>query len=339
MSSSPTADMLHLINDYSVSRAIFVAASLGLPDLVRDGSRSCAELSAATNTDAAALYRLIRVLASAGVFALLPNGQVGITELSSTLLSDAPGSLRGWAVDQLGGEHYLAWGELIHSVKTGEVAFEHVFGTSAWAHRADHPASAKAFDEGMASFIGAHHQAVLQAYPFSSFASLYDIGGGDGQFMEAMLLANPNLHGLVLDLPYVAPRASQRLQAAGLLDRCEVVAGNIFESIPKGGSAYLLSRMIHDWNDVQATQILLVCRQAIGEQGVLLLVERIMPDEITPLPSTRALAVSDLNMLVMTGGCERTKAHYQALLHEASFEVRSITATSTALSVIEARPI
>lgn len=146
MSSQQTPEMLKLINGFQVSRAIYVAAKLGLADLVCAGGASCNGLAAATQADPAALHRVIRVLASVGVFDLLPDGQVNPTELSKTLLSEAPGSLRGWAVDQLGGEHYQAWGELLHSVRTGEVAFEQVFSKNAWDHRAENPQSAKEFD-------------------------------------------------------------------------------------------------------------------------------------------------------------------------------------------------
>jgi hypothetical protein len=339
MTSARSSEMLHLINGYQVSRAIFIAASLGLADLIRNGCHTCAELAVATNTAPSALHRVIRVLASAGVFSLSPDERVTMTDLASSLLSDVPGSLRGWAVDQLGGEHYEAWGALMHSVSTGQVAFEHVYGQNAWAHRADHPASAKAFDEGMASFTAAHHRAVIEAYPFANHTKLYDIGGGDGQFMEALLLSNPGMHGLIFDLPYVVPRARKRIETAGLSHRCEVTEGNIFERLPTGGSAYLLSRMIHDWNDEKAKKILAICHQAMNLNGVLLLVERVMPDLIEPCSSTRALAVSDLNMLVMTGGLERTRTQYENLLFDACFEVTSITSSGTSLSIIEARAI
>jgi O-methyltransferase domain len=281
---------------------------------------------------------VIRVLASAGVFDLLPGQRVAMTALTPTLLTGASGSLRGWAIDQLGGEHYEAWGALMHSVRTGEVAFEKVYGKDAWAYRAENPQSAQAFDAGMASFIGAHNQAVLAAYPFAKLASLYDIGGGNGQFMVAMLSACPQMRGLVLDLPHVATEAGARLQEAGLAGRCEVVGGDIFESVPSGGSAYLLARVIHDWADEEAQKILTNCRRAMGPDSVLLMVERVMPEQIDAQPTSRALAVSDLNMLVMTGGRERTQAQYQALLHAAGFALSSTTATGTALSVLEARP-
>ena len=338
MSSHQTPEMLKLINGFQVSRAIYVAAKLGLADLICDGGTTCAGLAAATDTDPAALHRVIRVLASVGVFDLQPDGQVNPTELSKTLLTDAPGSLRGWAVDQLGGEHYQAWGELLHSVRTGDVAFDHVFAKNAWEHRAENPQSAKEFDDGMASFIGAHNQSVLDAYPFGERGDLCDLGGGDGQFIASALTQFPNLRGTLFEQPHVAHRARQRLREAGLGARCEVVDGDLFESVPKGGAVYLMSRVIHDWNDDQARQILTVCRRAMDPQSVLLLIERVLPDRMCATATNRALAVSDLNMLVMTGGRERTEAQFKALLESTGFSVRSIKATHTALSIIEAQP-
>jgi hypothetical protein len=338
MSSQQTPEMLKLINGFQVSRAIYVAAKLGLADLVCAASASSTELAVATDTDPAALHRVIRVLASVGVFDLQPDGQVNATELSKTLLTDAPGSLRGWAVDQLGGEHYQAWGELLHSVRTGAVAFDHVFAKNAWEHRAENPQSAKEFDDGMASYIGAHNQSLLDAYPFADFESLYDLGGGDGQFIASALTQFPNLRGTLFEQPHVALRARQRLREAGLDTRCEVVDGDLFELVPKGGAVYLLSRVIHDWDDDLARKILTVCRSAMGRQSVLLLVERVLPDRMCATATNRALAVSDLNMLVMTGGRERTEAQFKSLLDSAGFSVLSVRATNTALSIIEAQP-
>ena len=337
MPSPSSFDMLHLISGFHVARAIYVAAKLGLADQLSAGSQTCAELAATTGADPTALRRLLRVLASAGVFGL-EGDRASQTPLSATLQSGSTGSLRGWAIDQLGGEHYQAWGELLHSVRTGGVAFERVFGKNAWEHRAENPQSAQEFDDGMASFIDAHNQAVLDAYPFERLKSLYDIAGGDGQFMSAALACCPNLHGLVLEQSQVAARARQRLAQAGLAARCEVVAGDIFKAIPRGSEAYLMSRVIHDWNDAEALQILTLCRRAMGQDSVLLLVERVLPEQCDTSPVHRALAVSDLNMLVMTGGCERTVSQYRALLQAAGLELHTVTGTSTAMSVIEALP-
>ena len=343
MNTSQSAAMLQLINGFHVSRALYVAAKLGLADLVAEGSKSSAELAAATKTNSVALLRVIRVLASVGVFEMQADHRIAKTDITMTLLSEVPGSLRGWAIDQLGGEHYLAWGELLHSVRTGDVAFEQVFGKNAWDHRAENPQSAQEFDEGMSSYIGLHNHAVLNAYPFANLDVLYDLGGGEGRLIETILLACPKLQGMLLEQPHVVPRAKLRLSNSGLNKRCEVVEGNIFEAIPENDSdkysAYLLARVIHDWNDELALKILTVCRRSMTHKNVLLLVERIMPEDIEANPNTRALTVSDLNMLVMTGGCERTKTQYSALLEASGFEIVSIRSTETALSVIEARAI
>lgn len=343
MNPAHSAAMLQLINGFHVSRALYVAAKLGLADLVSQGSQSSIELATATKTNSEALQRVIRVLASVGVFEILADKRVAKTDITATLLSDVPGSLRCWAIDQLGGEHYQAWGELLHSVRTGDVAFEQIFGKNAWDHRAENPQSAQEFDDGMSSYIGAHNHAVLCAYPFADLDVLYDLGGGDGQLIETILLDCPMLHGVLLEQAHVARKAQLRLTLAGLNKRCEVIEGNIFEAVPKNdsdnNSAYLLARVIHDWNDEFAIQILTVCRRTMTEKSILLLVERIMPECIDANQSTRALTVSDLNMLVMTGGCERTKTQYTALLEASGFEIVSIRSTETALSVIEARVI
>lgn len=337
MSSTHTHDMLQLISGFHVARALFVAAKLRVADTLRDGEKSCTEVAVATGTDAQALHRLLRVLASVGVFRLTSDQNVSLTPMGETLLTDAPGSLRGWAVDQLGGEHYQAWGELLTSVQSGQCAFERAFGKNAWAHRAENVQSAQAFDDGMASLMGAHHQAVLAAFSFANVEQLFDIAGGDGQFMQAALSAHPQLRGLVLEQAHVVPRTEQRLMRTGLADRCHVVAGDIFESVPAGGSAYLLSRVIHDWNDDQAAQILRVCRRAMAADATLLLVERVMPDFVETTARSRAATVSDLNMLVMTGGRERTEAEFRALLTSTGFAVEKCIATDTVFSVIVAR--
>jgi hypothetical protein len=338
MKPQTTSDMLHLISGFHVARALYVAAKLGLADLLANGSQTCDELSVATQTDAASLHRLVRVLASAGVFGLGSGQRVELTPLAATLLTDAPGSLRGWAIDQLGGEHYAAWGELMHSVRTAETAFDHLYGQSAWAHRANNPQSGQDFDDGMASFMGAHDQSILAAYPFEKLHTLYDIAGGDGRFITTALNAHPDLHGLVMEMPHVVPRARQRVQDNGLTHRCQVVEGDVFKSIPQGGQAYLLARVIHDWNDAQAHTILATCRQAMAQDSVLLLVERLMPEHITISATSRALAVSDLNMLVMMGGQERTQSQFTTLLQAAGFQDITVNKTDGLLSVIEAHP-
>ncbi len=333
-----TAAMLHMIAGFRVSRAIYVAAKLGVADLLRDGAKTSEELAVATGTDASSLYRVMRVLASAGVFALEDNGRFALNAVALTLLTDVAVSLRGWAIEQLGGEHYQAWGDVMHSVRTGSIAFDHVFGKSAWAYRSEHPESARDFDEAMASFVGVHNDAVLASYPFATLRKVVDVGGGEGKLLAALLQANRETEGVLFELPHVAEKARRRIAQAGLTARCEVVAGDVFESVPPGGDAYLLSRVIHDWDDDRAVAILRNCRRAMTSTSRLIIVERVIPPRIEQSMAMQALVVSDLNMMVMNGGRERTEAQYRALLEAAGFALTTVVATGTAMSVIEGVP-
>jgi ubiquinone/menaquinone biosynthesis C-methylase UbiE len=270
-----------------------------------------------------------------GVFAEDEHGRFALTPLATTLRSDVPGSLRAWAIVQLGEEHYQAWGELMHSVRTGEIAFDHVFGTGVWQYRAQHPEHAKHFDEAMANMIGVYNVAVLASYPFSTIEHVVDVGGGDGSLLITLLQANPTMKGVLFDLPHVTERAKQRIADASLTDRCKVVAGDALTSAPSGGDAYILSRVIHDWDDDHAVTILKNCHRAMTDQGKLLLIERVLPARVESSSAAQALVLSDLNMMVMNGGRERTEAEYRALFEAASFRLTKVTPTQSAMSVIE----
>ena len=273
----PPVAMLQMIAGFWVSRALYIAAKLGIADFVQDQARTATELAVATSTHAPSLYRVLRALASVGVFAEDDRGRFTLTPLAATLRSDGPGSLRAWATVQLGEDHYQAWGELMHSVRTGEIAFDHVFGMGVWQHRAQHPEKAKRFDEAMANLISVYNAAVLVSYPFSTIEQVVDVGGGDGSLLVILLQANPKMKGILFDLPHVAERAKQRIADAGLTGRCEVMAGDALTSVPGGGDAYILSRVIHDWDDNHAVTILKNCHRAMTEQGKLLLIERVLP--------------------------------------------------------------
>lgn len=331
----PPVAMLHMIAGFWVSRALYLAAKLGIADLVQDQPRTATELAAATGTHAPSLYRVLRALVSVGVFAEDEHERFSLTPLAATLRSDVPGSLRAWAMVQLGEEHYQAWGELMHSVRTGEIAFEHVFGMGVWQYRAQHPEQGKRFDEAMANLIGVYNAAVLASYPFSTIENVVDVGGGDGSLLIVLLQANPTMKGVLFDLPHVTERAKQRIADAGLTERCKVVAGDALTSAPSGGDAYMLSRVIHDWDDDHAVTILKNCHRAMTDQGKLLLIERVLPARVESSSAAQALVLSDLNMMVMNGGRERTEAEYRALFEAAGFRLTKVTPTQSAMSVIE----
>src|ERR1700686_682259 len=230
----PPVAMLHMIQGFWVSRALYVAAKLGIPDLLRDEPKNSADLAQSTGTHVPSLYRVLRALDSVGVFAEDDKGRFALTPLGATLRTDVPGSLRYFAIEELGENHYPAWEKVLHSVKTGEIAFNHVYGASKWQYMADHPDEAKIFDAAMSSFSSVVAAAVVAAYDFSSSATVVDIGGGDGTLLTAILKGNPSLRGVVADLRHVAEGAQRRLEAEGLTDRCKVAAGSFFESAPVG---------------------------------------------------------------------------------------------------------
>jgi ubiquinone/menaquinone biosynthesis C-methylase UbiE len=328
----PNFVMLQMITAFWVSRAIYVAAKLGLADLIKDQPKTAEELAAATGTHAPSLYRVMRALASVGVFAEDKEGRFANTPLSETLRSDVPGSLRAFAMVELGQEHFPAWGNLMHSVKTSEIAFDNLFKQSTWEYYAQNPEDAHNFNVAMKGLTEMLNAAVLQAYDFSGINKLIDIGGGTGSLVAAILNAYPQMRGVVFDLPHAVAEAGPMLDAAGVHDRCELVSGDFFESVTEGGDAYILKLIIHDWDDEKSVAILRNIHRAMNEQGRLLLVETVVPEGNQPHLSK----FLDLNMLVMTGGRERTEAEFSSLFAAAGFKLARVIPTESPVSVIEA---
>jgi hypothetical protein len=330
----PSAAMLRLIAGFWVSRAVASAAGLGIADLLREGPKSSGELAAATGTHAPSLYRLLRALASVGVFAEEGDGRFALTPLGATLQSGVPGSLRTFAMLQQDEEHLCAWGDLSYSLRTGAIAFDHCFGLDLWRYRARHPEGSGFFDQAMAEFTGVVDAGILAAYDFTPLRTVVDVGGGNGALLVSLLLAHPQMRGVLFDQSHVAAAARRRFEAAGLSGRCEVVAGDFFTSLPEGGDAYLLKWIIHDWDDQRAVAILGNCRRALVGSSRLLLIEAVIPPGNAPAFHK----FMDLNMMVMTGGRERTAAEYRTLLETAGFRLARIVPTATEMNVIEAVP-
>jgi hypothetical protein len=327
--ADPREALLDLSTGYWRSQAIYVAAKLGVADLVHEGPKSTEELARATQTHAPSLYRLLRALASVGVFAEDPQGLFGLTPIAECLRS-VPGSQRSLMI-MMGEEHYRAWGELLYSVQTGRIAFDHVHGKPVFQFLSEHPDKAKIFDEAMVGVHGAETQAMLDAYDFSSIGTLVDIGGGNGSVLSSVLRKHPSLKGILYDLPGVAGRAQEQLKQAGLADRCQVIGGNFFERVPAGGDAYVMRHIIHDWNDAQCRQILGNCRQVMRPEARLLIVESVIPPGNEPFMGK----FLDLVMLVIPGGKERTEPEYRALFQSAGFRLTRIVPTAREVSIIE----
>jgi len=334
MDDTPGATLGRLIVGFQVSDAIHVAATLGIADLLAEGPRTSDELAAATNAHAGSMYRLLRALASVGVFHEEESRRFSTTPMGALLRSDVPGSLRGWAM--FVGRPYFreAWGHLEHSIRTGDNAFRHVHGTDVWTYRADHPDESAIFDLAMESLTGASNRALLDAYDFGRFGTVVDVGGGNGALLAALLGEFPATRGVLLDQPHVVANAAAVLERAGVADRCEIVSGSFFDEVPAGGDAYTLKSIIHDYDDERAAAILLVCRRGMARDATLLLIERIVgpPNED---PRTK---FSDLNMLVAPAGRERTLHEWDVLLTRAGLRLASATPSASGLAVIEAAP-
>jgi SAM-dependent methyltransferase len=320
-----------MISGFWISRAIYIAAKLGLADHLRDGPKTAQELAAVTGTHGPSLYRVLRALASVGVFVEEEEGGFTLTPLSETLRTDVPGSLRAFATVELGEEHYPAWGELLHSVTTGEIAFDRAFGMPVWKFFDQHPENAQTFNDAMTGLTLAVNDAVLSSYDFSSISKIVDVGCGHGSLIVSILKTNPDMKGVLFDAPSVVKGAQSRIEAEGMADRCDVVAGDFFDSAPGGGDAYILKWIIHDWDDERSIRILQNCHRAMKEKGTLLLVEAVIPRGSEPHFSK----FMDLNMLVMTGGRERTENDYRMLLEASGFKLTRIIQTGSPMSVIE----
>jgi hypothetical protein len=334
MDDTPGATLGRLIVGFQVSEAIHVAATLGVADLLAEGPRTSDELAAATSAHAGSLYRLLRALASVGVFHEDEGRRFSMTPMGALLRSDVPGSLRGWAV-YVGRPYFReAWRHLEHSIRTGDNAFQHVHGTDVWAYRAEHPDESAIFDLAMESLTGASNPALLDAYDFGRFGTVVDVGGGNGALLAALLGEFPATRGVLFDQPHVVAKAAAVLERAGVADRCEIVSGSFFDEVPPGGDAYTLKSIIHDYDDERAVAILRVCRRAMARAATLLLVERIVGP---PNEDARA-KFSDLNMLVAPAGRERTLHEWDVLLTRAGLRLVSATPSASGLAVIEAAP-
>jgi ubiquinone/menaquinone biosynthesis C-methylase UbiE len=275
----------------------------------------------------------MRGLACVGVFAEEEAGCFGLTPLGEYLQTEMPGSLRALAI--CGEESYPVWGEILGTVKTGETGFDRVFGMGRFRYLAQIPEAAANFNEAMACLATQVANAVVTAYDFSRFDSIVDVGGGYGTLIAAILKVNPTMRGVLFDAVSVVEGAKKRIEAAGLSERCEVVAGDFFESVPRGGEAYVLSHTIHNWDDDRSVAILKNCGRAMAKHGKLLLVEMIMPPSEEQNTTSYQLVMTDLQMMLMTGGRERTEAEYEALLNMAGFRLARIIPTRSPDSVIE----
>lgn len=328
----PGALMTQMIIGFMQSHAIYVAARLGIADLLKDKPKSSRELAQETGVDARSLYRVLRALSSTGVFAETDPDTFGLTPLAETLRSDVPGSLRATAIYMGEGWHLQPWNDIMYSVKTGQPSFDHIFGQPVFPYFATHKEEATIFNDAMTSFSASVAEAIVAAYDFSTIERLVDVAGGQGLLISSILKANPQMRGILFDVPSVLEGAPAVLSAAGVAGRCELATGDFFEAVPGGADAYIMKHIIHDWDDERALRILCNCHRAMRADDKVLLVEMVVPEGNEP----GAGKFIDLEMLLFTGGCERTGREYAALFAHAGFELTRITPTASPYSIIEA---
>jgi SAM-dependent methyltransferase len=319
------------------SQALYVAAALGIADLLAEEPQPAEALAERTATHAPSLRRVLRLLASVGVFAEEADGRFALTEVGSCLRS-GPGSFRAAAQLFGGPAGWASWGDLLNTVRTGEPALHRIFRTDSFAYFDERPDEAAVFDEAMSAFTALVSAAVAAAYDFSAMRRVIDVGGGTGALLAGILRANPGLRGAVFDLPRLAGGARRQIGEAGLADRCEFVGGAFFEAVPGGFDAYVLKHVIHDWDDARAVRILETCRRAMGPPARLLIVEGVYPPRIDVSPESRGAAANDCNMMVCTGGRQRSEAEFRALYDAAGLRLARIVPTAGPACVVEGVP-
>jgi len=328
----PHAQLIQMGTGQWVSRIVYVAAQLELADHLASGPKSAAELAGATRTHARSLHRLMRTLASFGVLSEGDDSRFALTPLGEALKTGAPGSARATILSMAGQWMWRAWEDFPYSVATGKTAMEKAWGMPIFDFMAKEPQEAALFNEAMIGIHGAEPPAVAEAYDFSRFGVIADVGGSTGNMLAHILTRHPGPRGLLFDQAHVVRDAPALIEARGLSSRIAIESGSFFERVPAGADAYILSHIIHDWSEEQCLTILGNCRQAMPPHGTLLIVEFVLPRGDTP----HFGKLADMVMLALPGGEERTEVEYRTLLDKAGFRLTRVVPTETPASVVEA---
>ena len=326
--------LFQLGTGHFIASALQVVVRLGIPALIGDDTRTAAELARATGVQEDPLYRVLRALASVGLFDETAPRTFALTDDGQALRPGVPGSMHDMALWVTSPLHFRVYGELMHSVRTGQPAVEKVTGVPAFEYFRRDPELSEIFNNAMTAFSQSVIPAALEAYDFSGINTLVDVAGGHGAVLTAILEKYPNMRGILFDVDHVIEGAKARIQARGLASRCQTEVGNFFEKVPAGGDAYIMKHIIHDWDNERALVILRNIRTAMGERrGRVILLEAVLQPGNAPDLGK----VIDLEMLVMPGGRERTAEEFESLFTRAGFELTKIVPTKSPLSVIEAR--
>ena len=330
----PQVALLEMIHGAWDSQALYAAAKLGISDALARGPRTPEQVSEVIGGDPDSVARLMRHLATLGLFTALDDGSYRLTAIGEAMRSDVTGSMCDMALWVGSPEHREHWNQLPYSVQTGKTAVQRIRGEGLFDYFNRNPALSETFNGAMTAVSSVANEPVLAAYNFSRFATIADIGGGHGSFLAGILKQTPSARGILFDLPSVVE--GNGLAELGVADRCEVIGGSFFESVPAGADAYLLRIVIHDWADAEAVEILRNVRAAIKPEGRVLLAEVVLPDHVT---SRHPGTLLDLEMLVSVGGRERTRAGDYAELSKAGFELTRVVPTATPLAIVEGKPV
>jgi len=323
--------LFQLASGYWISQALYVAAKLRIADFLKDSPKSASEIALATGADEDSIYRLMRALCSVGAFRTVGADKFTATALGIPMQSDVPGSLRTMIVT-LGETHYAAWAHLLESVKTGNAGFPLAFGTEMFDYLGRDVEAGAIFNHAMSEYSALSSCAVLLSYDFSKTRSLVDVGGGCGRLLTSILRMYPSMEGTLFDMPPVVAAAQEKLEFHPCRERCTLVPGSFLDFVPPGADTYLMSSVIHDWDDEHSITILRNCRRSMRRHSKILLLEFVVPTKKKSSFST----VLDLNMLVMNGGRERTAKEFRELFAAAGLKMTRIIPTMSPLNVIEA---
>ena len=328
----PSLVMLQLITGKWVMQAIYVAAELGIADQLKDGPRSSEDIARICGTNEDATYRLMRALANVGVLDERESRTFALTPVGESLRSDAPDSMRGYARFVGYKPTWTAWGETLHSVRTGEPAVDHLFGENLFEYYAKHLEESAVFDDAMTSISTVEAHAVATGYDLTGIGTLADVGGGRGYLLATILEANPTMKGILFDQPHVVTGAPPLLCEHAVDGRVRIEGGSLLETAPSGADGVIMKHIIHDWNDEDCVRILRNCHRVLPKGGRMLIVEAVVP-----APAQRGWAkLLDLEMLVLTPrGRERNEEEYAKLLRETGFRLTRIVPTASHVSVVE----
>jgi len=330
---TPGEHILQLSTGYMASMSIHIVAKLGIADLLQHGARSVAELAAATATNEDRLYRVLRALASVGVFAETGPRKFALTPAAETLRSDVQGSVRPMAMWMNDPLHFRVYAEMMHSVRTGQTTFEHLMGKPVFEYLPTEPAESEVFNDAMTCFSGMTLPAVLESYDFSGIGTLMDVAGGHGALLRAILNRYPSMRGIVIDLEHVIQGARQLPENQAIAHRCEFLDVDFFAAVPAHADAIIMKHIIHDWDDPEATTILKNCRKALtGKPGAkVILVEPVISSGNSP----ELGKFIDLEMMVFPGGRERTEEEFRRLFASAGLRLSRIIPTASPVCVVE----